>query len=277
MAWFSRKIEVTLIDDSTGETIGVMKASPDDLPASFDRETTLHLGDADWLVVDASCTTRAAYTRRGKLMLRLRRIESIPFKDILYTTPTLFDPLPQFDASPLDGDEFVLASDDDWRQVEFVSHQLGQVVLEEIAQILRIHETASEGIGWRELHIRRRPEAPLVCDLSIDELLRALQVAKPEGVTYWGAKGRIRDGYSLTTHDGLKLYGLAPRGRVEVIALGCGVDEHEDGQSVGRLATLAGDLQLDLVDWPRCGRVLPGDPWFDAILRNEEPPEEGRS
>jgi hypothetical protein len=34
-------------------------------------------------------------------------------------------------------------------------------------------------------------------------------------------------------------------------------------------------LRLDLVDWPRCGRIPPEGPWFEALLRDEEPEDDG--
>jgi hypothetical protein len=202
----------------------------------------------------------------------------VRLEDCSFTTPTFFDPLPALDGAPLDGNELVLPFDDEWRQVEFVSRQLGDVVLEEIAQILRIHETASEGLGgWRDVHIRTRPKVPLLCKLTLDELAAALHVTAVSGVTYWGAQGRCVNGYSLTAPDGLKLYGLAPRGKVEVMALWCCVDEDKQVASVDRLKTLASDLQLDLVDWPRCGRIPPEHPWFEALLRDEEPEDDCQS
>ena len=65
MAWFSLKVEVTFIDDATGEPFGVTQIPPDDLPESFELDTTLHIGDDDWSVVDAQPSTRAEYAKSG--------------------------------------------------------------------------------------------------------------------------------------------------------------------------------------------------------------------
>lgn len=75
MGWFSRKVLVTLIDDATGSAFATTKMPPANLPESFEIETTLHLGEADWSVVQAEPRTRQEYTKSGSLTLRLRKIE----------------------------------------------------------------------------------------------------------------------------------------------------------------------------------------------------------
>jgi hypothetical protein len=75
MGWFSRKVNVTFIDDATGVAFATTKMLPNDLPASFEVNTTLHLGEADWFVVHSEPRTREGYTKSGSLVLRLRKIE----------------------------------------------------------------------------------------------------------------------------------------------------------------------------------------------------------
>ena len=71
-----------------------------------------------------------------------------------------------------------------------------------------IHETASDGLGWRDVHIRTKPEMPLVRNITLDEVARALDISiEPTGVAYQGEPLRIMDGYSSTTGDGLNVYG----------------------------------------------------------------------
>jgi hypothetical protein len=85
MAWFSRKVQLTLIDDATGAAIARTEMPPGDLPESFEIETTLHLGEADWSVVHAEPRTREEYTRSGSLTLRLRKVEKIPPEAISFS------------------------------------------------------------------------------------------------------------------------------------------------------------------------------------------------
>lgn len=85
MGWFSRKVQVTFINDATGEPFANTRMPPADLPETFEIETTLHLGDADWSVVHTEPRTREQYTKSGTLTLRLRKIESMAADEIMYS------------------------------------------------------------------------------------------------------------------------------------------------------------------------------------------------
>ena len=261
-------VEVTLIDDVSGETMGVTQLSAEDLPESFDPNTTLHLGQEDWSVVDAKPTTRAQCAESGALVLRLRRIEKIDPGNVVYSLPSICDWIPPLSEEPLTGEEFLLA-DDDWRQFEFVSQELAEEVDEEIEKIRWIHENAAGQVGWRKIHLRKKPQPPLVREKALTDLATALRVATPSGVTYRGAQARIVDGYSITSDGGFTVYGVAPEGNVQVMALGQYSKLSPDAESVARLKALAHDWSLDLVYWCRCARVGPGDPWFEALLLGE--------
>ena len=55
-----------------------------------------------------------------------------------------------------------------------------------------IHETASDGLRWRDVHIRTNPEMPLVRNITRDEVARALDISiEPTGVAYQGEPLRI--------------------------------------------------------------------------------------
>lgn len=85
MGWFSRKVLVTLIDDATSAVFAETEMSPNDLPETFEIATTLHLGDADWSVVQAEPRTRDGYTKSGSLTIRLRKIEMMPMEAISFS------------------------------------------------------------------------------------------------------------------------------------------------------------------------------------------------
>jgi hypothetical protein len=269
MRWFSSKVIVSFIDDTTGESFGVTELPPTDLPESFEIDTMLHIGDDDWSVVDASPKTRAEYAKSWALTLRLRRIKRIDPRNILYSLPSIYEAIPATNDQPLSGTELVLA-EDDWRQLELVSNTLAREVDEEIAKIRLIHENAAVGVGWREIHIRTKPEAPLVCNLTLVELARVLDAStQSNGVTYHGASSPIGDGYCLTTKDGLTIYGVAAKGNVEVIAMGQYSNLSPNAESIERLKSLAHDLDLDLVYWCRCARTAPDDLLFGSLLSND--------
>src|SRR5262245_26378900 len=85
MGWFSRKVALTLIDDATGTAFATTEMPPADLPESFEIETTLHIGEADWSVVYAEPRTRKEYTKSGSLTLRLRKVERIATEAISFS------------------------------------------------------------------------------------------------------------------------------------------------------------------------------------------------
>jgi hypothetical protein len=115
--------------------------------------------------------------------------------------------------------------------------------------------------------VRTKPEPPLACDLALADLAHSLNASSQfNGVTYRGAPRRIIDGYSMTIADGLTIYGAAPNGKVQVIALDQYPARSPSVESLNRLKSLARDLELDLVYWCRCARVAPDDPLFDTLL-----------
>jgi hypothetical protein len=268
MAWFSSKVKVTFIDDATGESFGVTEMPPADLPESLELDTTLHLGNEDWSVVDAQPKTRAEYAKSKTLTLRLRRIEMMDPGDILYSLPSICDAIPGLNNQPLSGNEFVLA-EDDWRQFELVSNDLAKEVDDEIEKIRLIHENSSADVGWREIHVRSKPELPLTCSLELGDLTNALHVTNQSiGVTYRGAQSQIADGYAFTT-NGLTVYGVAPNCEVQTIAFDQYSDTSADSDAIAWIKSLSKDLNLDLVYWCRCARVSPDDPLFDSLLEND--------
>lgn len=91
MGWFGRKVLVTLIDDATGAAFATTKMPPADLPESFEIETTLHLGEADWSIVHAEPWTREEYTKSNSLTLRLRKVEKIATEAISFSQLDITD------------------------------------------------------------------------------------------------------------------------------------------------------------------------------------------
>lgn len=268
MAWFSSKVKVTFIDDATGEPIGVTEMPPTDLPESFELDTTLHLGGEDWCVFDAQPQTRPEYAKSKSLVLRLRRIEMMDPSNILYSLPSICDAIPGVSTQPLRGDEFVLA-EDDWRQFEFVSNDLAHEVDNEIEKIRLIHENAAADVGWREIHVRSKPEIPLTCTIELADLVGAFNVSdKSTGVAYRGSQSPIAGGYAFRT-NALTVYGVAPNGNVQTIAFDQSSGDSPGSDSIGRLNSFALNSNLDLVNWCRCIRVSPGDPLFNSVLAND--------
>lgn len=265
MGSLHQNVTVTLIDETTGTVFATSEVPAADLPESFDTETTLHLGDADWSVVHAEPVTRLEYTRTGTLTLRLRRIEKIDPRDILFSLPSICDRLPAVGTDPLAGDECQLA-EDDWRQFEFVSRQFAAESAAEIAAIRRIHEQEAASVGWRSIHVRRQPDPPIVGPLTRDHLDRAFGGLSFRGVRFHGYRSPVTSGYAFRTADGLECYGVEADGRVTVLGIVQNPPDSPPVRSAEILAGIAREFGLDLIHWCRCGQASPEDPLFGHLL-----------
>ncbi len=277
MTSFSINIEVTFIDDRTSEPMGVTQISSTDLPESFERDTIIHLSNADWKVMNARPKTRAQYTKSKNLILWIDRIEQVNPQNILFSLPSICDVIPALSDRSLSGNELTIA-EDDWRQFELISNKFADKVDSEIAKIKLIHENASDGVGWKEMHIRTKPVIPIAANISLSHLATILKVsAKSTGITYHGSRSPIADGYSFQLNDDFSVYGIAPNSKVQVIAIGQYSNVSPNAESIDLLQQLARKFHLDLVYW--CGgdspqerafsqRVNPDDPSFVSLLTN---------
>ncbi len=266
MTSFSLNIEVTFIDDRTGESLGVTHIPISNLPESFERDTIINLSGADWNVLNARPKTRAQYTKSKTLILWIDRIEQINPQNILYSLPSICDVIPGVNNRSLSGNELTIA-EDDWRQFELISHKLADKVDSEIVKIKLIHETAAAEVGWREMYIRTKPVTPIASDIALTHLATILKVsAKSTGITYHGSQSPIADGYSFQLNDDFSIYGIAPKHKVQVIAIGQDSNVPPNADSIDRIQQLARKFHLDLVDWCRCVRVSPDDSSFGSLL-----------
>jgi hypothetical protein len=265
MSWFRKKVEVTFIDDADNRIIGKVAMLPEALPESFGLETQLRIGDSEWMVAQADPATRTEYAKKKRLILRLRRIEMMDPKNILFSLPSICDSLPPLGDIPLSGDELVLA-EDDWRQVEFVSAVFECEIASGLEAIRSIRENQAVGVGWRKIELRKAPESPIAASLSSADVAVALGIdGKNLGVTYCGAHVRIENAFALVAAEGLVVYGLEPGGRVSVLALALQTATVPDDSAIA-LRGLAEKYGFQLVDWCRCSAAPPGDPFFGRSL-----------
>src|SRR5262249_46799503 len=180
--------------------------------------------------------------------------------------PSICDRIPAVGDGPLAGDECILA-EDDWRQLEFVSRQFAAESDAEIEAIRRIHEQERASIGWRNIHVRRRPDPPITGPLTRRDLARAVGgTVAFRGVAYRGASSPIVSGYSFRAADGLECYGVEESGQVAVLGVIQDSPESPPVQSAEVLARVAREFDLDLVHWCRCARASWDTPLFRQLL-----------
>ena len=265
MRWFNKKVEVTFIDDADDSIIGKAEVSPETLPESFRIDTQLDIGDNQWAVAKADPATRVEYAKTRRLVLRLRRIETMDPKDILFSLPSICDSIPPLGDMPLTGDELALA-EDDWRQVEFVSAMHEHEIASGLEAIRRIRDHEAVGVGWRKIDVRKTPETPIAALLSPNDVALALGIdGKDIGVTCRGARTRIEAAFAFVAADGLVVYGLESGGRVTVLGLVRQTTTMPEGAVIA-LRGLAEKHGFHLVDWCRCSAAAASAPLFRQLL-----------
>lgn len=252
-------ITVTFIDETTSEPIGTVDLPVENLPETFEVETTLTLGDARWSVMHADPATKAEFASSGKLTLRLHRIEMVDLSDLLYSLPSICDRLPGTEGTPPSADDLVLA-EDDWRQFELVSGAFSEQTEAEIAAIRVIHEQQSDGVGWKKTHVRRRPDPPIASTLSRQDISRAFGKGEFAGVCF--GRSTITSGFSFSSGD-LRCYGIEEDGAVILLGIAHGTADEATAEALVRLAH---EFDLELVQWCRCVRARWDDPPFVPML-----------
>jgi len=85
----ARTVHVEFVDDSTGETFGRSDVPLERLPDSFALETTLDIGEKKFNVMDAQPQTKDLFAKTGTLRLRLRQVEMMDPKKILFSLPSI--------------------------------------------------------------------------------------------------------------------------------------------------------------------------------------------
>lgn len=261
--FFSRKVRVTFIDDAAGAVVGTSKMAPAQLPESFLAETTMQIGDEEWAVLQAEPPLREEFEKTGKLVLRLRRekIEYIDPKELLFSLPTLNDGLPAPGARA-DGREIVL-HEDDWRQVELLHASQRESIDEELHDIRRLYNEHRRGIGFDELHVRRRIRSPLAgAEISLQRLG---VFGTPRPLRFSGYGQRVADGFAYVLDGDWLLYGQTNGRHFESLAVQPGgVSLPDPAREL--LAALACENVLLLVDWCLLRVGQPGDADFAATL-----------
>jgi hypothetical protein len=259
MAWFSSNVKVTFIDDATGELFGVTKMPPDDLPESFELDTTLHLGEDDWSVVDAQPKTRAEYTKSRALTLHLHRVEKIDPSKLLYSLATICDRAPPLGdglSKPNDGDYTL--HEDDWRQIEFVSANDREYIAAQVAKVHQFKVDNWTGQAWKNIFVRPdHPTELASLNIAIDELKNVLSGCPQNGVVIFqsfsnptGSARVVLGGFSFRVSTGTMIYGHQIGGNIASLAAHVYVDNDSEVETISRsLRSIALLAPLLLVDW----------------------------
>jgi hypothetical protein len=253
-------VSVTFIDSSTGHAFARSDLPAAALPASFAPETTLHLGDDPWLVERAEPPTTVEALTIGRLVLTVRRLQSVPADKILYSLPTICETLPAVSPTPVTTGSLEL-HEDDWRQVELVSRRLTATVDTELAAIRRVYEDDSQRdadgriVAFRKIHTRSI--IPLADPLSWPRLQGLLPAPPHEyaGVRFRRSAVVVVGSFALGFGP-LTCYGITDQSRVTVLGLNLTTDS--GSIPVAPVEAVLRAFDLVIVDWCRCTVIEPG-------------------
>ena len=153
-----------------------------------------------------------------------------------------------------------MLAEDDWRQLELVSRAISAETDAEIAAIRQIHEQERNGLGWKKIHVRKRPDPPIASTLNRRDIEKAFGKMKFARVCF--GRSLIASGFSFQAGD-LHCYGIEEHGSISVLGI---AQEPGEGLVVEGIARLAHEFDLELVDWCRCVRAAWDDESFGQLV-----------
>src|SRR5260221_273389 len=266
-------VNTFFIDASTGKAIGQADMPVEHLPQSFTHETTLHIGDEEWSVLTAEPLTAEEFIQTGKLVLTLQKVVKVQTEHILSTLPTLCNEIPPIVVgSTKQGKNILELHEDDWRQIEFVSHTYRPAINSELAHIMRIYREASVNdgrvLGFKSLHVRQQINVPLQERIPLNQLDHFFTSVpyRYEGVSYQRAEGLIEGGFAFIVAPVL-FYGQHVEGMVKSLSVKVvGKAPGANTEIVHSLQELMRIYHLDLVDWCKPQLIIADAEMIDAFL-----------
>jgi hypothetical protein len=257
-------IHVTFVEGATGRILGRTDIPIDQLPASFETATTLHIGNQDWHVDKAEPARAEGFGHTGALTLTLSRVAYMDPRNILFTLPTLDAAIPHPDERiSASGPGVLELHEDDWRQIEFVSAKYQREIeaeLADIAAIFREHSVDNgRFLGFREIHMRKRIPSPLDPPIALQHVWAALGVpgAEVAVVAFERTPGIVPASFAFRV-GGLTVYGASEANRLQCLC----IHRHDASLREPTLSSLQRMMsahRLYLVDWCRMVVLAPDD------------------
>ena len=208
-------IAVTFIDEATSGTIATVDLPVANLPDTFERETTLHLGDAHWSVMHAEPRTKAGFAE-------VRQAGPAPSQD--RDGEPLRHPLqPAFDLRPDSGRRGRGPSrkTSSWPRTTGGSSSWspGRSPLRRRSRLPRSRRFTSRSaasVGWKEIHVRKRPDPPIAATLRREDINKVFGDVTFHRVCF--GRSQITSGFSFRAGD-LHCYGIEEDGSISVLGI----------------------------------------------------------
>lgn len=251
----SNTIKVQFIDSSNGNVFAISEMPLDQLPETFEIQTTMHLNDEDWTVEEAIPPSAKEFLQTKNLTLKMSKVEYMDPKDLLYTLPTISNETPRRSNSSLYNDFDYSMQEDDWRQIEFLNKSSFPHIEIEIAKIEKVklndsEEVNSEFTAFKNCHVRDTIGEPNLV-LDVIQLNNILKTEKMGSLKI--SDEFVENGFSLKT-ESTTFYGIIEKGIVSQFCIG----EFSD-TTANEIQNLVNELDLLFVGWYHCQIISSND------------------
>lgn len=218
-----KRIQVSFFELKAASPFAIAELPIEQLPDTFEIDTTLHLGNDDWVVQQATPRTKAEFRKTGKVSIQLYKphTASVPLSEILYSLPTISNDFPTLVDAPSLTNVFV-AHEDDWRQFEIVSAGNRGIVEREFASIRSVLDTQRVRAGFKSTHLRKLLPTPLTPgDLLLSELKKTAGASHEyAGVAFSSKAAVVVGGFAFCASDRSIFWGQAtPSGYVIALCI----------------------------------------------------------
>ncbi|SEO61730.1 hypothetical protein [Mucilaginibacter sp. OK283] len=207
----NEKIRVQFFDDLNQKIIGVSEMLPNQLPSSFNVETTMTLEGAEWRITEAIPVNSTDFIKSKSLILKMRKVEKLNTSDILFTLPSISNELPGISEKPLFNNFEILITEDDWRQNEFLNISSFPLIDIEISKINDIRANHCKRIddfmnAFTKCHVRDVIGKP---NLNVDftVLKKILNIDNVGSLKLINNQGFVLNGFTFKT-DNTTFYGI---------------------------------------------------------------------
>lgn len=246
----SNKIKVQFIDSSNGNVIGISEMPPEQLPETFEIQTTMHLNDEDWSIEEAIPAHSKDFLQSRSLTLKMRKVERMNPNDIWFTTPTISNEFPQTEPKTKETDFDINIHEDDYRQKEFLTTNALPKIEEEFKTIKEIWTNYSEKTDeytlFKNCHARKTIG---LANLSIDfnELQKTLNSNSIGQVIINGEI--LSNGFGLKTEN-TTYFGTLNGGKVTELCI-----SQWNDSTTNEVLKINKNFNLLFVDWFNCDLI----------------------
>lgn len=254
-----KNIHVQFFQIGEKQPFAESKMPIDQLPDTFEIDTTLTIKNEQWRVSHAEPISKSEFRRTGRLHVFLTKDKPVKIgaEKIRFTIPSISNDIAGVVPASTLENVFVV-HEDDWRQIEVVSNKFRSEINEELGAIAAIVEEAAGGLGYNNVHVRKRISSPLM-DVNVPLALLESQfgiVKRFSGVAFRSVAAVIERGFAHTTSSGVVLWGqLTEKGDISVLCVQRqhqGLNHHDWTSLMDRFLE---ENNLLLVDWNRMSVV----------------------